>query len=420
MVEPENYFAFFPCGLKFALKKHSSPVAYCALSVQSGTSNEPDQYNGLAHLTEHMLFKGTEKRGATSINNRLEMLGGELNAYTTKEETVVYSTVLGEDLAKAVDLMLELVFKSLFEERELKKEKSVVADEINLFKDSPSDYIFDDFEEILFKGSCFSKPVLGSIASLRKINSGVMKSYVRENFTPDRMSLAVVGDFEFEKVLKIVTSALKKYVPECGVPVLQKPVPVLHDTSGMLEFGTVFNKSVVKKNHQANCILGSSAYSIYYPRRMPLILLTNILGGPASNSRLNTILREATAMVYGVDVSYTQYSRTGVVMIYFGCDKNNVDKCIVLINKELERMRNVRMSDRALKAAKKQLMGQLAVAADSGETQVLSMGKSLLAFSDIMPDDEVRRRIEAVTADDIIDTAREIFAPERISTLIYK
>lgn len=411
------YAKTFPCGLKFAFKRTRSAVAYCALCIKSGTGNEPGQFAGMAHLTEHMLFKGTEKRSASEISNRLERLGGELNAYTTKDETVLYSTVLKEDVVKAVDLLFEMAFTSRFEQKELEKERSVVIDEINMYKDSPADTIFDDFEKFLYGSHRLSKPILGDAKSLKKIESEDIRAYVAENFIPANMCISIVGRLSPQRAEKIALSALEKYVPQ-PQPRPERQIPPLKD--GPLSAGCFFTKDISKKNHQVNCIIGATSYSFYDSERLTMILLNNILGGPCSNSRLNQELREKNALVYNVECLYTQYADTGSFLIYFGCDKSNLDRCLELIHKEISVLREKKLSEKALRDAKKQLLGQIAISSDSGENQALSMGKSMLLFGKIMPDEEVRARINAITAEGLMDVASKVMAPERLSTLIYR
>ena len=413
-MEKENMVKVLPGGLRFAFKKSTSPVAYCALSIRCGTAMEPEEYGGLSHFAEHMIFKGTEKRTATSINNRLERLGGELNAFTSKDEIVVYSTILKEDLPKAIDLIFEIVFTSKFDEKEIAKERQVVIDEINLYKDSPSDYIFDDFEEFLFKGYPLSRSVLGKSSSLKKITSATLKDYTSGCFVPCNMTLGVVGDFDCEAVAKLSEKLLAKYAKMSGDG--QEKIEPKYG----FPCSTVFTKDCHKKNHQSNCIIGAEAYSVRDPRKIALLLLTNILGGPSSNSVLNTVLRERNALVYNVEAVYTQYLTTGVALFYFGCEKHNVDKCIELILKELERFRTVLLSERALKSAKKQMLGQLAISSDNGEAQALAISKSIMTNDKYLSDDEIRQKVEAVTAEDILSCANDIFASDKISMLIYR
>lgn len=406
----ENFYH----GLQFAFKKSNSAVAYCSLTIRCGTRSEDPQYSGLAHLTEHMIFKGTSYHNATSINSYIEKLGGELNAYTTKEEIVLHSTVLKEDLNKAVGLLVELAFCPVFPEKELKKEKVVVLDEINSYKDSPSDQIFDDFEEYLFSGSDLSMPVLGKAKTLRKIDTNILKEFVKKNFRPENMAFSIVADMDGKHAGRMLMNALKKYVPAD-----MDAAPAVSAVSEEKPVFPSFSKKITKKSHQAHCIIGAPAYSYYDQRRMALILLVNILGGPAANARLNILLREKNALVYNVEASYGQYSDTGVVNIYFGCDRIYFDKCVKLVEEELDRFREILMPQRTLKQGKKQLLGQLAISSDNGEAQCLSMGKSLMVFGEVLEVDKMRSMIEAVTSEQIRDVARDIFAKDNLSRLIY-
>jgi Predicted Zn-dependent peptidases len=409
----------FPCGLRFAFRRTKSPVAYSALTILSGTRNEPEHLCGIAHMTEHMLFKGTARRTPSQINNRLERLGGELNAYTTKEETVIYSTVLKEDAPKAVDLLFELAFTSTFPEKELVKERSVVIDEINMYKDSPAECIYDDFEELLFGEHPLSRTILGSSKTLKKMTSEDLRQYVSENFTPDRMCISIVGNMTPQRAEKLVQQAIDTYLPAAfhnGTDVPKAEAP----KTEQLRPGAVFTKEVSKHNHQVNCIIGTTAPSLYDRRRLTMVLLANILGGPSSNSRLNQTLREKNALVYNIDCSYSQFADSGSVMIGFGCEKGHLEKCLELTRKEIANLRDNALSDRALRDAKKQLLGQNAISSDNGEAQSLAMGKSLLVFGNIPTDEEIRSQIGAITSEDIKQLAAEVFAEERLSTLIYR
>ena len=407
----------FESGLQFAFRRTRSQVAYSALAIQSGTRNEPEALSGIAHMTEHMLFKGTLKRTPQQISNRLEMLGGELNAYTAKEETVLYSTVLKEDTAKAVDLLFELAFTSTFPQKELDKERCVVIDEINMYKDSPSECIFEEFERLLFGPSPLARSILGTTKSLKKIDSEALRDYVGQGFRPENMCIAIVGNLTPQRAEKIARQAAAKYIPADYVPAAR---PVRPAVPAELPVPPRFEKEVAKKNHQINCIIGTTAYSYYDERRMEMVLLANLLGGPGANSRLNQQLREKNALVYAIDASFTQFADNGSLMIYFGCEKPNLDRCISLVHGELAALRDKPLSERALRAAKKQLLGQLAVASDNGESQALSMAKSMLVFGDILSDEEVRRRIDAITAESLQRVAASVLSEERLSTLIFK
>ncbi len=407
----ENFFK----GMQFAFKRSSSPVAYCAISVRAGTRDEKPNLAGIAHFTEHVLFKGTEFKSASTINSYVEKLGGELNAYTTKEETVLHCTVLREDISKAINLLVEIAFCSIFPEKELNKEKVVILDEINSYKDSPSEQIFDDFEELLFAGSALSTPVLGKAKTIKKIGVNDIKEYYHKEFVPSNMSFSVVADMDESKVRGILLKALNKYCT-LDLPLTEKvtiPRRVPYSPS------SPFSKSVLRRNHQVHCIIGGYGCSFYSPQRLPLILLVNILGGPAANSRLNLLLREKNALVYNVEASFNQYSDTGVVTIYFGCDKNNFDKCHNLVLKELKYFRENKVSEKFLKESVKQLLGQLAISSDNGEAQCLSMGKSLLVFGRVIETEEVRKMLEGITAEEIQSVAQEFFSEERLSKIIF-
>ncbi len=412
------YIQTLPCGVKFAFKKAPSPVAYCALSIRSGTRHEPEELPGTAHFAEHMLFKGTTRHCQREINNRLERLGGELNAFTTKEETVVHSTTLKEDIGKSADLLFEIVLSSTFPEKELIKERSVIIDEINMYKDSPAERIYDDFEELLFGNHPLSRSILGNAKSLKKISTKDLQSYAESRFIPPALCFTAVADMEPEVVVNMVEKAISRHLN--GTKEIENPLQATFGSESSLDKGTIFRKEISRKNHQAHCILGTSAYSLYDKNRLTLLLLCNMLGGPSSNSRLNQSLRERSALVYTVESSYTQYSDTGTFAIYFGCDKGDVEKCLSLTDKEIGYFRDGRMTETQLKAAKKQLLGQHAISSDNGEVQALSMGKSLLSYGNVMPDSEIRRLIEEITTEDIRRVACEVLAPERLSTLIYR
>ena len=409
-------------------------MAVCAVSTMVGTRNEEPAYNGLAHLNEHMLFKGTEKRGAASINNLLENVGGELNAYTTKEETVVHATVLKEDLRRAVELLLELLFTSTYPDKELLKEREVVYEEIISYKDSPADSIYEDFECRLFEGHPLQYPILGTRKTLSRIESSTLKEYLHKWFIPDNMAISVVADMEESQVVKIVERALRKYCPgqHCDIIRESTPQPLVVGTAGgrtaageaaPLDWTPVppFRIEINKKHHQAHCIIGTRAYSYTQEReRLALALLANILGGPAMNARLNTVLREKNALVYTVEACFNPYSDTGLFTIYFGCDKPLVERSLRLVRKELERVIEAPLSSRALANAKKQLLGQLAIASDNSEAQCLSMGKSMMIFGYIEPMETTRSKIESLTSSELQRVAQEILAWDNLSILIYK
>lgn len=401
------------CGLGYAVKRSGSAVAYCAISIKCGTRDEKGYHNGIAHFTEHTIFKGTEKRSATVINGYLDRLGGELNAFTTKEEIVFHATVLKEDLPKAAALLFELATCPTFPEHEIETEKGVVIDEIHSYKDSPSEDIYDRFEEMVFEGHPLSRNILGTAASVRKITRNELLGFVREKFLPGRMAFSIVADIDEKKMEKDILKLAENYFGKEGLPATEREAV-------NAPAAVPFNRTINKRNHQANCITGGLAPSLYEEReRLATVLLCNILGGPATNSILNSVLREKNGWVYGVECSYTQFADTGLVAISLGCDKANIDKCLKTIEKEIGKLQEEPLSPRKLKAAKKQLLGQLAISGDNGETQCLSMGKSLLAYGRITGGKETRALVEGIKAEDVQEMARKIFDPSKMSTLIY-
>ena len=402
-------------GLQYAVKRSGSSVAYCALSIKCGTRDEEGYHGGIAHFVEHTIFKGTSHRSAAVINSYLDKLGGELNAFTTKEEIVFHATVLKEDLQKAANLLFELATSPIFPENEINIEKGVVIDEIQSYKDSPSEDIYDKFEELLFKGHPLSGNILGTKASVRKITRNELLRFIHEQFQPSRMAFSIVADIDEKAMEKHVNKLSDKHFPASG-----PTQDVIAERQLFQPSAEQFDITLNKRNHQANCIIGGLAPSMYEEKeRIATILLCNILGGPANNSILNAILREKNGWVYGVECSYTQYSDTGIVAISLGCDKSNLEKCTNAIEKELNKLQENLLSERKMKAAKKQLLGQLAISGDNGETQCLSMGKGLLSYGKLNTNNENKAIIEAITAEDIRSIAQRIFDSSRLSKLIY-
>ncbi len=402
------------CGIKYAVRRSGSAVAYCSLGISAGTRYEDGFSSGIAHFTEHTLFRGTGRKSASVINSYLDRLGGELNAYTTKEEIVLHATVLKEDLRKAGSLLMELATDPKFPEDDIATERGVVIDEIKSYRDSPSDDVYDRFEEMLFRGHALSMPILGTPESVRGITSDELHRFVGEKFRPERMAFTVVADIDEKKMEALILRLAEKFFPDAPAVV---PGGVAVPSRAMLE--NVFSETIVRKNHEANAVIGGYAPSLYEEKeRMAAILLSNILGGPASNSVLNSVLREKHGWVYGVESSYTQYSDTGIMAICLGCEKENLDRCLAAVKKEIVRMQAINLSDRALAAAKKQLLGQLAISSDNGEAQCLSMGKSLLAYGRLQSREETAQKIEAVTAEEIRMAACSIFSHGATSRLI--
>ena len=412
-------------GISCAFKRSGSAVAYCSLSIKAGTRYEGRFHSGTAHFVEHCLFKGTRRRSSAVINGALESLGGELNAYTTKEEIVLHATVLKKDLAKALDLLLDLAFEPAFPPVEIEKEKTVVLDEIASCKDIPSEAVYDKFEEKLFAAPPLERPILGTAASVRKISAAQMSAYVAETFLPGRMCLSVVSPYEEAYMRSLVKRVERRYHPlekarSEGAPASVSTPAASVASASSTPAAPVFNETVDKHNYQVNCVLGGMAPSLAEEDdRIAAILLCNLLGGPAMNSILGSRLREKNGWVYNIECSYTPYCDSGIAAIIFGCDKSNLDKCLKAIHKELALLRDKPLSESRLKAAKRQILGQNSIGMESGEAQCLSMGKSMLSFGRIASDEEVEAKVLAVTSGRLQALANRIFDPGRLSSLIY-
>lgn len=401
------------CGIRYAVKRSGSAVAYCSLGIACGTRYEQGFHSGIAHFTEHTLFKGTEHKSSSVINGYLDRLGGELNAYTTKEEIVLHAIILKEDLSKASSLLMEIATEATFPDNEVNTERGVVIDEIKSYKDSPSEDVYDRFEEKLFRGHSLSMPILGTPQSVRATSAEELRRFYKEKFVPGSMVFTIVADIDEKRMEADLLRTFDKFFSGSGMVSgeLTRPESVTLDN--------VFDEVINKRNHEANAVLGGYAPSLYEEKeRIATSLMSNILGGPAMNSILNDILREKHGWVYGVESSYTQYSDTGIMAISLGCERENTEKCIDAVRREISKLQNNALTDRKLRAAKKQFLGQIAISSDNGESQCLSMGKSLLAYGKVASAEEIKREIEAVSADLIRDMACRIFAPDRTSCLI--
>lgn len=401
------------CGIRYAVKRSGSAVAYCSLGIACGTRYEQGFHSGIAHFTEHTLFKGTEHKSSSVINGYLDRLGGELNAYTTKEEIVLHATILKEDLSKASSLLMEIATEATFPDNEVNTERGVVIDEIKSYKDSPSEDVYDRFEEKLFRGHSLSMPILGTPQSVRATSAEELRRFYKEKFVPGSMVFTIVADIDEKRMEADLLRTFDKFFSGSGMVSgeLTRPESVTLDN--------VFDEVINKRNHEANAVLGGYAPSLYEEKeRIATSLMSNILGGPAMNSILNDILREKHGWVYGVESSYTQYSDTGIMAISLGCEKENTEKCIDTVRREISKFQDNALTDRKLRAAKKQFLGQIAISSDNGESQCLSMGKSLLAYGKVASAEEIKREIEEVSADLIRDMACRIFAPDRTSCLI--
>ncbi len=396
-----------PNGIRGIHRQVRGNVAHCALVVGAGTRDELKTEYGLAHFAEHAFFKGTARRRAYQVNCRLENLGGELNAYTTKEDTTLHATVLRSDFAKAAELLADVAFRSTFPERELEREREVIFDEINTYKDSPADRIYDDFEEMLFAGSELGHNILGSKAALNRYRTEHIHAFVRRTHTTDQMVFSSIGNITPQRIEAIAA----RYFAEMPATVRSfgraKPAPV-----------APFERSVVRHTHQSHCIIGARAYGILDPKRLPLALLVNILGGPSANSMLNVTVREKHGLSYSIEGSYTPYGDAGIVAIYFSSDHDNCDRCLELVRGQIDRLRTEQLSARRLALAKKQFIAQLAISMESNEGYMLGAGKSFLVHSQVDTMEEVYRKVHALKAEELSEVANELFTAP--SMLIYK
>ena len=438
-------------GLRIIHLPSDSKVVYCGYQINAGTRNEEPGEEGIAHFCEHVTFKGTERRKAWHILNCLESVGGDLNAYTNKEGTVYYSAILKEHIARAVDLLSDIVFHSVYPQAEIDKEVEVICDEIESYNDSPAELIYDEFENILFKGSSLGHNILGTAEQVRSFTTEDALRFTRKLYRPDNAIFFAYGDIDFKKLVKLVGRALadddsgKLAEEDChadfaddadfsggtGFAGDENSITTEKSVSSVKSVGPknypsvgeeIAGQTIVmqKNTHQAHVMIGTRAYDVNDDRRMPLYLLNNILGGPGMNAKLNLALREHNGLVYTVESTMVAYGDTGTWSIYFGCDEHDIKRCLRLVRKELDRMMEKPLSDSQLKAAKKQIKGQIGVACDNRENFALDFGKSFLHYGWEKNVDCLYEQVEAITSQQIQDVARELFDKDRLITLIFK
>ena len=438
-------------GLRIIHLPSDSKVVYCGYQINAGTRNEEPGEEGLAHFCEHVTFKGTERRKAWHILNCLESVGGDLNAYTNKEGTVYYSAILKEHIARTVDLLSDIVFHSVYPQAEIDKEVEVICDEIESYNDSPAELIYDEFENILFKGSSLGHNILGTAEQVRSFTTEDALRFTRKLYRPDNAIFFAYGDIDFKKLVKLVGRALadddsgKLAEEDChadfaddadfsggtGFAGDENSITTEKSVSSVKSVGPknypsvgeeIAGQTIVmqKNTHQAHVMIGTRAYDVNDDRRMPLYLLNNILGGPGMNAKLNLALREHNGLVYTVESTMVAYGDTGTWSIYFGCDEHDIKRCLRLVRKELDRMMEKPLSDSQLKAAKKQIKGQIGVACDNRENFALDFGKSFLHYGWEKNVDCLYEQVEAITSQQIQDVARELFDKNRLITLIFK
>ena len=432
-------------GLRIIHLPSDSKVVYCGYQINAGTRNEEPGEEGLAHFCEHVTFKGTERRKAWHILNCLESVGGDLNAYTNKEGTVYYSAILKEHIARAVDLLSDIVFHSVYPQAEIDKEVEVICDEIESYNDSPAELIYDEFENILFKGSPLGHNILGTAEQVRAFKTEDALRFTQMLYRPDNAIFFAYGDIDFKKLVKLLQRALADdksvgKLAEEKLPQISQITQISRDENSIAEEKSVSSvKSVGPKNypsvrdeiagktivmqkntHQAHVMIGTRAYDVNDDRRMPLYLLNNMLGGPGMNAKLNLALREHNGLVYTVESTMVSYGDTGTWSIYFGCDEHDVKRCLRLVRKELDKFMQKPLSEAQLKAAKKQIKGQIGVACDNRENFALDFGKSFLHYGWEKNVDRLYEQVDEITAAQIQAVAQELFDKDRLTTLIFK
>ena len=438
-------------GLRIIHLPSDSQVVYCGYQINAGTRNEEPGEEGLAHFCEHVTFKGTERRKAWHILNCLESVGGDLNAYTNKEGTVYYSAILKEHIARAVDLLSDIVFHSVYPQAEIDKEVEVICDEIESYNDSPAELIYDEFENILFKGSPLGHNILGTAEQVRRFTTEDALRFTRKLYRPDNAIFFAYGDIDFKKLVKLIQKALgecpKGRELACSADCksaetptkerIAEETPTGETPTEEMEAGDANHKVqsskfnvqskvagqtivMLKNTHQAHVMIGTRAYDVNDDRRMPLYLLNNMLGGPGMNAKLNLALREHNGLVYTVESTMVAYGDTGTWSIYFGCDEHDVKRCLRLVRKELDKFMQKPLSDAQLKAAKKQIKGQIGVACDNRENFALDFGKSFLHYGWEKNVDRLYEQVDEITAAQIQAVAQELFDKDRLTTLIFK
>ncbi len=405
-------------GLRIIQAPSPSNVVYCGYVINVGTRDEEESELGMAHFVEHLLFKGTTHRKAWHIINRMERVGGDLNAFTNKEETTVYSTFLKEHFSRAADLLTDIVFQSVFPQSEIDREVEVIIDEIQSYKDSPTELIFDEFEELIFQHHPLGRNILGEPEILHSFTSAQALRFTSYYYKPENAVFFLHGNIDLRQIVRTLerlTSGL-----EFPAPALQKNKGVIsrqkREAPGLYQSRRLEN---YRSTHQAHVLLGTRAYHAFDEKRTALYLLNNLLGGPGMNSRLNVSLRERRGLVYGVESNLTSYTDSGLFGIYFGTDLRNVDKCMELVLRELKSLREKGLSSSQLHAAKKQIIGQIAIATDHHENMAMDMGKSFLHYDRFDSTRHLFSRIEALTPLRILEVANEILDEDKLSVLKY-
>ena len=394
-------------GIRLLYVPVESPVVYCGFVVNAGTRDELADEHGMAHFVEHMLFKGTERRKSWQVISRLESVGGQIDAFTTKEETYVYTTIPAQHLERAMELLADIVFHSTFPEHELEHERGVVLEEIQSYNDSPAELIYDEFDNLLFGDTALGHNILGTEKTLQNTTSMRMRQFVQRCYTTDNIVFYLLGNVRGDKLVRLA----ERYF---GVPATKRtfrrvPPETYRPTTQRSD----------KDTCQTHCMIGNRAYHQLHDDRFALLLLNNILGGPNMSSRLNMSVRERHGWAYTVESTLTLYVDTGVWSVYVGCDNSHERDCLRLIHRELCDLASHCVSPRALAKAKCQLEGQMLIADENRENMILTMAKAYLQTGHCLSNDEVHEALQAVTADKLRHVAADIFDKRQLSTLIF-
>ncbi len=404
----EYFSSVLPNGIKVVHQYVDSPVAQCGIIINCGSRDEQPREQGMAHFIEHTIFKGTKKRKSFHILSRLDDVGGEMNAYTTKEETAIHAAFLDQYYPRAVELISDILLNSTFPDNELKKEKEVIVDEINSYNDTPSELIFDDFENLLFDGHPLGRNILGNPEDIRQFDRNDIKKFISRNYNTDQMVICSVGKISGQKFYHLAERYFGSLASNPRKHIREKFAGYIPQV-----------KTVEKTTFQAHCIIGGLAYDIYHPSRIGLILLNSILGGQSNNSRLNLTLRERNGIAYNLESSFTAYSDTGTITIYFGTDKENLNRAISLINKEIKTLQTKYLGSIQLSKAKKQLIGQLAMSQENHEDLMLTLGKSFLVYNKMEGLDSISKQLNDITPSQLLEIANEVLDPDKLSMLTF-
>ncbi len=409
----QTFYHILPNGLKIVHRLTDSPVAFVGVMVGAGTRDERPEENGMAHYIEHCVFKGTAHHSARAIIHAIEGIGGEINAYTTKEETTFYAATLCEHVQRTLHLIAEMLLEPTFKKEETDKERMVILDEIESYNDQPSELIYDDFENLVFSGSSLALPILGTKKTLRHISSRpeIAKNWLRAHYTPDRMVVFCQGNLRPDRIFRLAEREFGNLPRDPRAPRTPRNLDLIAPER---------ERTFRRHTHQVHAMIGQRAYPLGHERQLPLYLLNNILGGGSLNSRLNLSMRETHGLVYQVESTYTPLSDTGYWATYFACEPEHAEQCMAVFRHELERLQDHPLSETNLRNALRQLRGQMAIAAQNQESSALAMAKSMLYFSCAPTWQETYQKIAQTTSEQLLQISREILSVDNLLTLRYE